>query len=66
MEKSQGRVRLSVRKRFLTREWWAWNRLPRALGTIPSYQSSRSIWTVLSDIRLESGVILCGARSWTQ
>jgi len=24
-------VRLRVRKRFF-REWWAWNRLPRAVG----------------------------------
>ena len=26
----QGRVRLGIRDRFCIREWWAWNRLPRA------------------------------------
>ena len=35
------------------------------LGTAPSRQSSRSIWTMLSDIGFEFWVALCGARSWT-
>jgi len=30
-----------------------WNRLPRAVGTAPSIQSSRRVWTTLSDIGFE-------------
>jgi len=36
MKLHQRRVRLSVRKRFFTRGWWAWNRLLRAMGMAPS------------------------------
>jgi len=39
-----------VRKRFFTRGWWAWNRLPRAVGMAPRCWSSKSIWTVFSDV----------------
>jgi len=41
----------------------AWNRLPRAVGMALSWQSSRSIWTALSDIGFEFWVVLCGASS---
>jgi len=50
MELCQGKVRLGVRDRFFTRGQWAWNRLPRAVGTAPSCWSSRSVWTSLSGI----------------
>ena len=50
MELRQGRVRLVVRRRFCTRGCWARNRLPRAVGTAFSCWSSKSIWTVLSDV----------------
>lgn len=53
-----------IRKRFFTRRWWARNRLPRSLVTSPSCQSSRSMWTVLSDTEFEFQIILCGAGSW--
>ena len=46
----QGRVGLGIRKRFFTGGQWACSRLPRAVVVMPSCQSSRSIWTVLSDI----------------
>jgi len=36
MEMCQGKGRLGVRKGFFTKEWWAWNRLPMAVGTAPS------------------------------
>ena len=29
---------MGVRKRFCTREWWAWNRLPRAVGKAPGLE----------------------------
>ena len=37
-----------------------WHRLPRAEVTAPSCQSSRSVWTMLSDIPFEFWVVLCG------
>lgn len=43
--------------------WWAWNSLPRVMA--PSSSSSRSIWSVFSDIWFDFWVFLCGARSWT-
>lgn len=43
-----------------------WNKLPRAMGTAPSCQSSKSVWTPLSDIEFEVWVVLCRARSWAQ
>jgi len=60
------RFRLNIRKRFFTRGRWARNRLPRALGTAPSCQSSRSIGKMLSDMEFDFWVVVCGARSWTQ
>ena len=62
---NQGRVRLGVRKKFFTRGHWAWNRLIRAVGIASGCQSSRSVWTPLSDTALWIWVSLCGARSWT-
>ena len=47
-----GEGHLGVRDRVYTRGQWAWNGLPRAVGTAPSCQSSRSVWTLLSDLRL--------------
>jgi len=38
-----GERQLGVRDRFCTRGWWAWNRLPRAVGTALSCWSSRSV-----------------------
>jgi len=42
--------------------WWAWNRLPRAVGKALSCQSSRNTFTVLSDIWSDFSVVLSGAR----
>jgi len=44
------RVRWGNRERFCTRGWWAWSRLPRAVGTALSCWSSRSVWTVFLNI----------------
>ena len=41
-----------------------WNRLPRAVVMAPSYQSSSTVWTLLSYTRSDFYVVLCGARSW--
>ena len=41
-----------IRKRFFIGEWWAWNGLPRAVGTALSFQSS-SIWTVPSNTGID-------------
>ena len=51
-----------VRKRFFTREWLAWNRLPRALVTAPKLLEFKKI----SDSMLKHRVwvLLCAARSW--
>ena len=49
MELHQGRVRLGVRKTFFTRGPRAWNRLPREVVRASIYQSSRSIWIMVSD-----------------
>jgi len=64
MEMRPGRVRLGIRKRFFTRRWWAWNRLPRAVVLALSFQRSRIIWTTPSDTGLEFWAVLRGARSW--
>ena len=64
MELHQGKDRLGVRKRFFTRGWWAWNRLPRAVVTVLSCQSSGSVRTVLSHIGFGSRAVLFEARSW--
>ena len=52
-----GEGQLGVRDRGCTRGWWAWNGLPRAV----SCESSRSVWTLLSNIGPGFGVVLCGA-----
>ena len=53
-----------MRKRFYTeRVVGHWNRLPGAVGTAPSCQSSRSVWIILSDVGFEFWVVLCVARS---
>ena len=43
----------------------AWNRLPRTVVMAPSCQSSRSVWTTLSDVGFGFWVVLCGAGGWT-
>lgn len=62
----QKRVRLAIRKMFFSRGPWVRDRLSRALGMAPSFQSSRSIWTTLSDIQSDCWAALSGARSWTR
>lgn len=42
-----------------------WIGLPMEVFMAPSWQSSRSIWTTVSDIGLEFWMALCGARGWT-
>jgi len=61
-----GEGQLKVRKWFFSRELWAWKRLPRAVGTAPSWWSSRGVWTLLSDMGFEFWVVLYGDGSWTQ
>ena len=56
---------LGVRERVCTRGRWAWNSLPRAVGTAPNCWSLGSVWTVLSDIGFGFWVVLCGIGSWT-
>lgn len=46
-----------VRQQAASQEKWSWHR---------ACQSSRGIWTMLSDIWLDFQVVLPGARSWTQ
>ena len=60
----QERIRLIVRKRLYSTGWWAWNWLPRAVIVALNCQSSRSIWTTLSDILSDFWVVLYGSRSW--
>ena len=60
------RARLSIRERFFTRGWWAWNRLPRAVSVALSCWSSRSIRTMLSDVWFDFWVVQCGAGGWTR
>ena len=55
---------LGVRDRVCTTGRWAWNGMPRAVGTALSYQSARSVWTVLSDIGIGLWLSL-GAKNWT-
>lgn len=47
MELYQGSVRLGVRKKFFTKEWWAWNSFRKALGITQYSCSSRDIWSAL-------------------
>ena len=63
---ASGESQVGVRKRFCTRGQWAWNWLSRAVIVALSCQSSRSIWTTLSDMGFEFCMVLCGGRSWTQ
>ena len=66
MELGQGRVRLGVRERVCTqRVLGHWDRLPRAVVTALSLQSTRSVWTMLSDTWSKFWVVLCGAKNWT-
>ena len=50
-----GEGQLGIRGRFCIRGEWAWNRLPRAVGTALSCRSSRRIWTVLSEVGFDFG-----------
>ena len=50
-----GQGQLGVRERVCTRGQWAWNGLPRAVGTAPSCRSSGNIWTPLSATRFGFG-----------
>lgn len=55
-----------VRERFCIRGQWAWNWLPRTVGTALSCWSRWSTWTMLSGVGFEFSVVLCGSWSWTQ
>ena len=60
--------RLGVRDRVCTRGQWVWSGLPRAVVVALSWLScwsSRSVWTIPSDIEFGFWVVLCGARNWT-
>lgn len=57
---------LGVRERWCPWERWAWNSLPRAVGTSLCCWRSRSAWTALSEGGYEIWMVLCGARGWTQ
>lgn len=46
--KEQGRFRVGVRKRFFTRELWAWNRLPKAVG-LTQTRCVHSHWWFMTD-----------------
>ena len=61
-----GEGQVGVRERFFARGWWAWNSLPGAVVMASSCWSSRSTWAMLSDIRFEYWVVLCGVRRWTE
>ena len=41
---------MDIKKKLFTGSWLAWNRLPRAVGTVPSCWSLRGILKTLSDI----------------
>ena len=58
------RARLSIRERFFTRGRWAWNRLPRAVGTALSCWSSRGIEACFSQKLVSSAgvALLRGAK----
>ena len=45
--------RWGARERLCPRGWWAWNNLPKVVGTVLSCQTSGSIGTMLSDIGFE-------------
>ena len=48
---------LGAREWFVTRGGWAWNRLPRAVGTAPSFQNSVSVWTISNWICVLGGPV---------
>jgi len=52
---ASGEGQVGVRERFCTRGQWAWNKLPRAMGTASSCRSSTSFWTPLSDTGFDFG-----------
>lgn len=56
-----GRVWLGVRKKFFPKEWWAWNRLPRAVGTA----QSAWVWGVFGEHCQIQGLIL-GGTVWSR
>ena len=64
--KGKDGCRLDIRTRLFPTGRWAWNRLPRAVGTALICWSSGSIWTAFSDI----GIGIVGgavwSRGWTQ
>lgn len=56
-------LRLSVRKRFLSRVW-ALEQALQSSGHSCCCWSSRKVWTMLSDAGFDLMVVLCGAKSW--
>ena len=65
----QGWFRLDIRERLCPRVQWAWNRLPRAMGTILScwrMGCSRDAWTLFSDNGFGFWMVSCAAKSWSQ
>jgi len=65
-EMYQEKVRLGVRKMFFTRGWWAWNRLPRAVGTALSVRVKGVFGHCSQTQGLNFWVVPCGARGWIQ
>ena len=60
-----GEGQLGVRDRVCTSGRWAWNGLPKAMGTASGCWCSRSIFTPLSYIGFEFWVVLYGCQGWT-
>ena len=61
----RGEGQVGVRGRLCPIGWWAWNRVPRAVGTASSCWSSGSVGTLLSAIGfgwccVDASVILMG------
>lgn len=50
----QERAMVGIRERFCTWGQWAWNRLPGVAGIAPNYRNTRSAWTKLSDLWINS------------
>ena len=60
-----GKLRLDIKKNFINEN----EELATGTGKLSGHQdwqSSRSIWTVLSEIRFNSYIVSCRIRSWTQ
>lgn len=62
----RGELRGGIKKRFSTRGWWAWHRIPKTVVTALSRQISRSTLTMHSVVRFDFRADLCGARGWTR